>query len=118
MLPTQPPKRSGVSLIELQVALVVFAVALTGLYPLVMMQSKQLRKMESWLQPQTTYYLVPSTNEWARKLGAVAMTQTTDPGAAPAPGSSTSAYVVSVTSLERSLTTETVKAHVTVTVSP
>ena len=37
------------------------------------------------LQPQTTYFLVPSTDESARELGAVATVQTQDPGPAPTP---------------------------------
>ena len=76
--------RRGFSFLELQVALVVFAVALSGLYPLVVMQSKQAKKIDSWLSPKSTGYLVPSSDDWARKLGAVASMRTTDPGARPA----------------------------------
>jgi len=77
--------RAAFSFLELQVAFVVFGIALAGLCPLVMMQSKQLAKIDGWLSPQTTYYLVPSSDAWARKLGAVAMIQTLDPGPAPPP---------------------------------
>jgi hypothetical protein len=76
-------RRLGFSFLELQVAFVVFAFTLAGLYPLVLMQSKQLRKIEGWLNPQNTYYLVPSTDEWVRKLGAVSSIQTQDPGPRP-----------------------------------
>ena len=105
--------RRAATLLELQVALVVFGIALMGLCPLVIMQSKQLRKMQTWMQPQTTYYLVPSNNIWARKLGAVATMQTTLP-TGQSPPSSTIVNVVSIVSLDRSLTSEQVMAHVTV----
>ena len=107
------PRRPAVSMLELQVALVVFGIALMGLCPLVIMQSKQLGKMQTWMQPQTTYYLVPSNNTWARKLGAVATMQTTLP-AGQGPPSTTIVNVVSIVSLDRSLTSEQVTAHVTV----
>jgi hypothetical protein len=58
---------------------------LAGLGPLVVMQSKQLRKLESRFDDQTTYYLVPSGSAWARKLGAPASIRTEDPGAAVPP---------------------------------
>lgn len=105
--------RPGVSMLELQVALVVFGIALMGLCPLVIMQSKQLGKMQTWMQPQTTYYLVPSNNTWARKLGAVATMQTTLPGSQGSPNT-TIVNVVSIVSVDRSLTSEQVTAHVTV----
>ena len=77
--------RHGFSLVELQVAFVVFAIAVAGLGPLVVMQSKHLKKIEDRFNPKTTYYLVPSSDEWARKLGAGASVKTQDPGPAPAP---------------------------------
>ena len=77
------PHRRGFTFLELQVALVVFAVALSGLYPLVVMQSKHAKKIDSWFSSKSTYYLVPSSDEWARKLGAVASMQTQDPGVKP-----------------------------------
>jgi hypothetical protein len=100
-------------MLEAQVAFVVFAIALMGLCPLVIMQSKQLGKMQTWMQPQTTYYLVPSSNVWARKLGATASMQTTLP-TGQNPSSTNIVNVVSVVSLDRSLTSEQVTAHVTV----
>lgn len=73
--------RNGFTLVELQVAFVVFAIAMAGLCPLVVMQSKHLRNIEARFSDDTTYYLIPSTDEWARKLGAAASIETTDPGA-------------------------------------
>lgn len=75
---------AGFSLLELQIAFVVFGIALAGLCPLVVMQSKQLTKIDGWISPQNTYYLVPSSDAWTRKLGAVAMMQTQNPGPKPA----------------------------------
>jgi len=76
--------RAGFSFLELQIAFVLFGVALAGLVPLVVMQSKQLRQIESRFDDQTTYYLVPSSSAWARKLAVPATIQTEDPGP-PAP---------------------------------
>ena len=75
--------RPGFSFLELQVAFVLFGIALAGLCPLVVMQSKQLRQLENRLDDQTTYYLVPSTDAWAGKLGAAASIATEDPGPPP-----------------------------------
>jgi type II secretory pathway pseudopilin PulG len=72
--------RAGFSFLELQVAFVLLGIALAGLGPLVVMQSKQLRMLESRFDHQTAYYLVPSTDSWARKLGAAASIATEDPG--------------------------------------
>ncbi|MHC4179932.1 MAG: golvesin C-terminal-like domain-containing protein [Planctomycetota bacterium] len=84
-MPGRCPKnavRAGFSLLELQVAFVIFGIALAGLGPLVVMQSRQLQELESRFDDQTTYYLVPSTDAWARKLGAAASIATEDPGPA------------------------------------
>ena len=82
---SQNAVRSGFSLLEFQVALVLFGVALAGLGPLVVMQSRQLQRLEARFDDQTTYYLVPSTDAWARKLGAAASIGTEDPGSCPPP---------------------------------
>jgi hypothetical protein len=66
------PRRAGISLLELEVALVVFGVALAGIAPLVVMHMKQLAKLEARLDASTTYYLTPDDAPWARKLGAAA----------------------------------------------
>jgi hypothetical protein len=62
------------------VAFVAFGIALVGLGPLVVMQLRQVRQLEKRFDEQTTHYLAPSANRWARKLGAAAALQTTDPG--------------------------------------
>lgn len=72
--------RSGFTLLELQIAFVIFTIAMAGLCPLVVMQSKHLRQIEDRFSNETTYYVIPSTDEWARKLGAGASIKTADPG--------------------------------------
>lgn len=74
--------RRGFSLVELEVAFIIFMIAMSGLCPLVVMQSKHLKKIENRLRQNSTYYLKPSSDEWARKLGACATVQSSDPGAA------------------------------------
>jgi hypothetical protein len=78
------PLRGGFSYLELQVAFVLFALAIGGLGPLVVMQSRQLRQLENRFADDTDYYVVPSRNAWARKLGAIANVRTTAPEPAPA----------------------------------
>jgi hypothetical protein len=70
-------------MLELVVAVLLFAIALGGLCPLVVMQSKQLQKLQSRFSSQATYYLAPATDDWTRKLGAAAGLQSQDPGAGP-----------------------------------
>src|SRR5437588_12563920 len=73
-------RRPGFSFLELQVAFVLFAIALAGVCPLVVVQSRQLTKIEGRLGHQAPYYVVPSSDAWARKLGAAASVTATDPG--------------------------------------
>ena len=83
--PPQNIARAGFSLLETQVAFVVFGIALAGLGPLVVMQSRQVRRLERRFDDHTTYYLVPASSAWARKLGAPASIRTEDPGPAAPP---------------------------------
>ena len=106
--------RHAASFLELQMALVVFCVALSGLCPLVIMQSKQLATMQTWMPPETTHYLVPASNIWARKLGAVATMQSTQPAAAGPGAPATIVNVVSILSLNRSLSSQQVTVIVSV----
>ena len=92
--------RSGFSALELQVALLLLGIALAGMVPLVVMQTKQVKSLENrwdpdwteeqqasdyWIDPYLAYkdgpvyYLVPAevsscslANPWARKFGAPA----------------------------------------------
>jgi hypothetical protein len=71
-------------MLELMVALVVFGIGLSGLYPLMVIQSRQLAKLESRFSATATYYVIPSPDAWSRKLGAAAQLLIQDPGP-PAP---------------------------------
>lgn len=115
---SQTAVRTGFSFLELQVAFVLLGIALAGLVPLVVMQSKQLKRIEDRLSSQTTHYLAPSDSLWARKLGVPATIQATDPGS---PASSTTedpTQEVSILSIDRTLTSEEVEVRVQVTEIP
>jgi type II secretory pathway pseudopilin PulG len=86
-------RRRGFSFLELQVAFVLLGIALAGLGPLVVMQSRQLRMLETRFNHQTTYYVVPSADGWARKLGVCATIETQDPGPRPTTGLGVEAYI-------------------------
>jgi hypothetical protein len=107
-------RRRGSTLLELQVAFIVFGIALTGIGPLVVMHSRQLKKLESRFQPQTTYYVVPAANVWARKLGSAATISTSDSAPVPSGQALVTANDVQVQSLERSLEHETLTVVVQV----
>ena len=77
--------RAGFSLLEFEVALTLLGIGMVGLFPLVVMQSRAVRSIENRLSSQAGYYLVASSNAWARKLGAPALLTTTPPGARMAP---------------------------------
>jgi hypothetical protein len=86
--------RAGFSFLELQVALILLGIAFAGLVPLVVMQERQLKRLEGHYGHRTTndvnragyvpttYYLVPavvgdrppSAGHWARKVGTPAVT--------------------------------------------
>ncbi|MBI3466231.1 MAG: hypothetical protein HY000_24720 [Planctomycetes bacterium] len=58
------------------------------------MQLKQAEKLEDRFNDKTTYYLDPSTDGWARKLGAAALVKTEDPGPRPPPPPPPAAKVI------------------------
>ena len=112
--------RSGFSFLELQVALALFGIALAGLGPLMHMQLKQLEKLEGRFSDRTTYYLVPTTDPWARKLGAAASIsiKKVDPGTPPPLNQTPPVNAVSIVAIAKSLASEEVTAQVSVTVIP
>jgi hypothetical protein len=112
--------RNGFSFLEVQVALLLFGVTLAGLGPLVVMQLKQLEKIEGRFSDRTTHYLVPTTDPWARKLGAAASIsiKKLNPGTPLLLNQTPPVNDVSIVSIAKSLTSEEVTAHVSVTVIP
>ena len=106
--------RPGFSLLELEVAFVVLGVALSGLCPLVVMQTRHVKDLEARLSPQTVYYLVPSSNSWAQKIGAAAMVTAQAATAGSSPSAPSPVNQVQILSLDKTLTGKTVTAHVSV----
>jgi hypothetical protein len=109
-----PGRRPAFSLLELEVAFVVFGVALSGLCPLVVMQTRHVKYLEARLSPQRVYYLVPSSNTWAQKLGAAATVTAQAPAAGSPPSAPSPVNQVQILSLNKTLTGQTVTAHVLV----
>ena len=110
---------SGFSMVEVQVALVLFGVALAGIGPYMVMYTKQLRNLQQRFHPQTTYYLVPATDSWTRRLGAAAALASQDPGSLPPAGAQPPPQnTIEIDSLDHSLANEEVTAHVTVQTVP
>jgi type II secretory pathway pseudopilin PulG len=102
-------------MVEVQVALVLFGIALAGLGPYMVMYTKQLRKLQQRFSPQSIYYLVPTADIWTRKLGAAAAIANQDPGTIlPADSQTLTQNTVQIQSLERSLTNETISVVITV----
>jgi hypothetical protein len=58
--------------VEVQVALVLFAVALSGVVPLAVVSSRQTRALAERFPADQTHYVVPPENSWAAKIGAPA----------------------------------------------
>ncbi len=66
-------RRNGFTYIEVQVALLLFGIAISGLVPMSVMQTRQTSALKERFDDETTYYLEPSSNGWARRLGAPAI---------------------------------------------
>lgn len=77
--------RRGFTLLEFEVAMVVFGVALVGLFPLTVVHSRVMRSLEARYASQGEWYLAASQDRWAQKLGAAASLSATDPGPMPTP---------------------------------
>ena len=114
-----PPRFAGFSIIEVEVALVLFGIALAGLAPCLVMYTKHLRNLQQRLTPQSAYYLAPSIDSWTRKLGAAATVMTQDPGPTPAqPATGLPANVVTINSIQKSLSSQEVTATINVQAAP
>jgi hypothetical protein len=106
--------RPGFSMLELQVAFVLLGIALAGLGPLVVMQSRQLKRFESRLSPRSAYYIQPPSDMWMRKLGAAATVLPQDPGTTPLVIQPLPANDVQIQSLQKSLTSDSAIVYVSV----
>lgn len=103
-------------MLELEVAVLVFGIALIGVFPLSVMYSRQLKRFETRFDSDTTYYLIPRSDRWAQKLGAAATLATDDAGAGSG-GISIPAYEVQILSIDKSLTGETITVTASVATS-
>jgi hypothetical protein len=68
----RPKLRRAFSFLEVQFAFVLLSISVAGLVPLIVMQTKHVRLLESQLEPDVVHYLLPSQNVWARRLGVPA----------------------------------------------
>jgi Prokaryotic N-terminal methylation motif len=129
---TAPRSRHGYTLLEVQVAFAVLGIGLAGLCPFVVMQLRQVRQLELRLQghvvqtgPGTgvnktmltgsTYYIVPWTNVWTRKVTGsgqilTSATNSCDPGSA-----ATGNYPISMIELDATPYSQSATAYVNVT---
>ena len=72
-------RRRGLSLVEVQISFVVLGIVLAGLAPVVVMQYRQHRRLQSRFPTGSTFYLAPSDCRWASKLGVRARLHTQVP---------------------------------------
>ena len=106
-------------MVEVQVALVIFGVALSGMAPYMVMYTKQLRALQERFDPNRVYYLVPSADLWSRKLGVSATVVDEDDVISSALGTLTPPEkIVKLVSVEKSIATQQITAQVTVGDSP
>lgn len=95
---TRRGARPGVTTLEIQVALVVLGIALSGLCPLIAMQMKLLRRIEDRTPPLAVLHHTPP-DAMVRRLGGIAATvddRVSAPAVAPAPASGVSKNRVTV----------------------
>ena len=65
--------RKGFTYMEVQIALLLFGIAVSGLVPMSVMQTRQTSALKERFDDETTHYLEPQSNDWARRLGAPAI---------------------------------------------
>jgi len=106
--------RRGVSLIEVQVAMVTLGILLSGLGPITALYIRQLRQAEDRFDAQTVHYLVPSSDFWTRKLGVAASVTTVDPGTTSLSDPLPTPNTVLLETLQKSVSVEDVTAQVDV----
>lgn len=106
--------RRGVSLIEVQVAMVALGILLSGLGPISALYIRQLKKAQARFDPQAVYYLVPSSDFWVRKLGVAASLTTQDPGTTSLSDPLPTANTVLLETLQKSISDQEVTVQVDV----
>lgn len=112
--PRKSAARRGISLIEVQIALVTLGILLSGLGPISALYIRQLREAQHRFEPQSVYYLVPPSDFWSRKLGVPASLSTQDPGTSSLPNPLPSLNTVLLESLQKTVSTQDVTAGVDV----
>jgi hypothetical protein len=108
--------RSGISLLECTVALVILSISLLGLTRLIVDNERMLSQIESWCASEPTYYVVRPEDDLDRTLGSPARLSTT-PGGGIAEAPPNTPYEIVVLSRSRNLNPESATAVVQV-VSP
>jgi hypothetical protein len=109
-----PHPRRGISLIEVQVAMVALGILLSGLGPISALYTRQLKEAQTRFDPQTVYYLVPSPDFWVRKLGVAASLSTQDPGTTSLSDPLPTPNTVLLESLQKTISSEEVTVQVDV----
>jgi hypothetical protein len=110
-------RRAGITFLELEVAFVVFGIALSGLAPLIVMHMRHVAKLEKRFNDQSIYYLVPAADPWVRKLGAAATVTLVAPTSSD-PTTGTPVNSVQILSVNKSFSGEDVSATVSLTAVP
>lgn len=64
--------RRGFSYLEVQVAAILLSVGISGIAPLVVIQSRQAARVAERLRDDEPIYLAPVDGDWHRRLGAMA----------------------------------------------
>ncbi len=106
-------------MVEVQIALVIFGIALSGLAPYMVMYTKQLRKVQQRFSPESTYYLQPSPDLWSRKLGiGAAVTDIPPPSLGGSLPATPTPNTVEILAIDKSVTNQTIGVQVTVQPSP
>jgi hypothetical protein len=64
--------RVGSTYLEVQAALILFVLGVSGLVPLAVVNSRQAKMLSARVPADTVQYLTPPANPWAAKLGSAA----------------------------------------------
>jgi hypothetical protein len=114
-------RSAGFTFLEVTVAFTLLGIGLAGIGPLVVMQLRLSKKIEQGFNPQTayfkpgsTFYLVPRSDSWSRKLGVGASLQTSSSSGGTTSGTPT--YTVTVVGpVQKALGSDVVSVVVSLT---